>query len=132
MITDYIRALKGNRNWLRDNRNVALRIIDEQSDKLLSNKESFAYSIIMVTRKRLLNKFIFIFDKLLKFEYNYTEYLPALNRLLRLHLYQLKKTGDMSGYFYDKQRFKAFLTVVYDYAFRPNYQIKEHHFTTGT
>ena len=132
MITDYIRALKGNRNWLRDNKNVALRIIDEQSDKLLTNKESFAYSIIMVTRKRLLNKFIFIFDKLLKFEYNYTEYLPALNRLLRLHLYQLKKTGDMSGYFYDKQRFKAFLTVVYDYAFRPNYQIKEHHFTTGT
>ena len=132
MITDYIRALKGNRNWLRDNKNVALRIIDEQSDKLLNNKESFAYSIIMVTRKRLLNKFIFIFDKLLKFEYDYIAYLPALNRLLRLHLYQLKKTGDMSGYFYDKQRFKAFLTVVYDYAFRPNYQIKECHFTIDT
>jgi hypothetical protein len=129
MITAYIRELKRSRNWLRDKRNIALRIIDEQSHKLLADQQAFAYSIIMVTRKRLLNKFIFIFDKLLKFEYDYKEYLPSLNRLLRLHLYQLKKTGDMRRYFYIKERLKGFLTIIYDYAFRPNYQVKEHHFT---
>jgi hypothetical protein len=132
MIAAYLRELKRCRNWLRDKRNIALRIIDEQSHKLLADQQAFIYSTIMVTRKRLLNKFIFIFDKLLKFEYDYSAYLPALNRLLRLHLYQLKKTGDMRRYFYDSHRFKGFLTVVYDYAFRPNYQIKEHHFTTDT
>ena len=121
-VAGFVVEMKNIKAWIRHQRNDALRIIDENIDTFSTDKKSLIYCTIMTTRKRLLNKMLFIYDKILNFDYNYTQYLPALNKMAQLHIHQIRKTGDLDAFLYESGRIKNLLRIIYDFAFRKNFQ----------
>jgi len=122
-VNQYI-AIRDLRQWIRDERNYALELLDLYSEQRYTSR--FVHSIILVTRKRILNRMLYIFDKISRREYDYVQLLPQLNKMVKLHCTQFKREGDPE-YPEQKRRLKNIMRIIYDFAFRPSFQAVRPH-----